>query len=128
MIKKYTFVLWFLAMLSGYAQVWKTASEVKNVYFQEPLSVQYHIYSASRQDIVSAVWTASFADETVVSNHIFSCPVDLSGHTENFKVFRTKYMEEGLAAEYPGIRTFRGKSKSGKVLYITITPKESTWW
>ncbi len=123
MIKKYTFVLWFLAMLSGYAQVWKTDSEVKNIYFQEPLPVQYHIYSTSRQDIVSAVWTAPFADETVVSNHFFSCPADLSGRIEKFNLFRTKYMEDGLAAKYSGIRTFRGKSKSGKVLYITITPQ-----
>ncbi len=128
---KRIYLLWILivGMTSGLgAQSWKTVSSAtpdERVIFLEPLPEAYGLFAASAPEI-RRVLTDAPQEKATASGVSFNFPVDDKGRTETFEMKTVAYMEPGLASRYSALKTYLGKSKSGKILYLTVTPYEIT--
>jgi len=94
----------------------------QKIIFREPMPDKYTFYylddNLRQARLEEAPWR--FDSQETRTELVF--PVDNNGVFEKFKMFRTRYMEDGLAAKYPQLATYVGKSNKGKVLYLTVTP------
>ena len=111
----YTFLLVFTVSVTSFAQLWKQGSETNETkQFNEIMPNKYGIFSMNKNDLNNALSNAPYRFSN--SQGVFvNFPVTISGDLEYFNVFRTKFLEDDLAAKYPDIKTYVGVNKaSGK--------------
>ncbi len=110
------------------AQFIKKGDNVKgHIVFQEIKPVEYNYYQIDINGLKNRLADAPKRFSGEVSRVSLRMPVDFQGHEDVFTMYETQYMEEGLAAKYPNYKTYVGSSKSGRKLYITLTPFESNF-
>ncbi|NPA43093.1 MAG: T9SS type A sorting domain-containing protein [Chlorobi bacterium] len=115
-MKKVFWILFFTGFSFLYAQ--------KRI-FQEPMPVKYRFFQLNDRVRAPELGRAPLRGSGL-EGVALEFPVNNEGKTEVFRMYRTEYMEPGLAARFPELRTYAGQSASGKTLYLTVTPYEST--
>jgi hypothetical protein len=128
MIKKFTLlILLIFISFNTYSQSWdKNKYSENHKTFVEPMPVAYTFFHTSRTEITGRLNGTPYRFDSQVSPVYLTFPVDNQGNTESFNMFETRYMEPELRRKFPRIKTYTGKSKSGKNIYLTITPYEIT--
>ncbi len=122
----------FILLALSYILPFKIFSQKNNkssipykIVFHEPLPAEYTFFKLKDLIDKARLEEAPFRWESDRSNTYLEFPVDKNSY-EKFNLFRTRYMEADLARKYPAIKTYVGKSKNGKTLYLSITPYEIT--
>ncbi len=104
------------------SSVW-TLNAQKQV-FQEPMPEDYTFYYLTDHINQANLEDAPYRFSGINSNVYLEFPVGNDNQFERFQIYKTQYMESGLAVKYPRLQSFVGKSKSGKTLYLAVTPYE----
>ena len=118
-------MFWF--GIGMHAQSWRPVAghiASSEVVFREPMPEKYMLFRSDASAIKEALKQAGPERGGSAVSLIF--PAGDNGHTETFMMKRVAYMEPELARRYPALQTFEGHSKSGKTLYLTVTPYEIT--
>ncbi len=117
----------FIGFQGLWAQQWKPvvpgtipASQER---FHEPMPRKYILMQTDLRTALQRAENAPFENENGPAVDLM-IPVDARGTVERFETHRVRYMEDGLARRYPQLFTLLGKSKSGKVLHVSVSPYE----
>ncbi len=121
-MRNFISILFILLVAHSFSQPARYPLKINKVIFAEPMPDSYAFYNLSEKLDAARLNDAPYRFERVSSDIFLHFPVDELGHFEKFEMFKTRYMEADLSSEYPDIQTFAGKSKTGKLLYLSVTP------
>lgn len=115
-MKKLLSLIFLLAgfVNSGFSQneLWKKTSEDRLMVFEKmerrSMPSEFQLYSLDLQLLQNRLQDAPLDLTSTSSNLILPFP-NSYGKIENYSIFYAPVMEEGLAARYPGIKSYVGK-------------------
>ncbi len=116
-----------LLMGLSHAQVWNNRYKLtgNKQFFKGELPHRYRFYGLDRQYLASLLENVPVYGEGVSTTFV-DFPYNIHGDSEPFEMYRYRVMEAELQNKYPEIKTYIGKSKNNRTVYLLVSPYQTS--